>query len=61
MCVPDHPEIRWVEQTGYPSWNQPEPIICDCCCDEIDGDVYSTDNYEFLCEKCLLTLCKKEW
>jgi hypothetical protein len=20
--IPDHPEIRWIEQTGYPSWMQ---------------------------------------
>jgi len=20
--IPDHPEIRWIERTGYPSWMQ---------------------------------------
>lgn len=20
--VPDHPEIQWIERTGYPSWMQ---------------------------------------
>ena len=20
--LPDHPEIRWIERTGYPSWMQ---------------------------------------
>ena len=22
--IPDHPEIRWIENTGYPSWMQDE-------------------------------------
>lgn len=20
--IPDHPEIQWIERTGYPSWMQ---------------------------------------
>lgn len=23
--LPDHPEIRWAERTGYPSWAQEQP------------------------------------
>ena len=30
--IPDHPEIRWIERTGYPSWMQDE--------DEEDEDEY---------------------
>ena len=22
--MPEHPEIEWIERTGYPSWMQPE-------------------------------------
>lgn len=22
--IPDHPEIQWIENTGYPSWMQDE-------------------------------------
>ena len=22
--IPDHPEIGWIERTGYPSWAQPK-------------------------------------
>ena len=22
--IPDHPEISWIERTGYPSWMQEE-------------------------------------
>ena len=24
MHLPDHPEIAWIERTGYPSWMQEE-------------------------------------
>ena len=24
MQIPDHPEIQWIESTGYPSWMQDE-------------------------------------
>ena len=24
--LPDHPVIRWMERTGYPSWMQDEDI-----------------------------------
>lgn len=56
----EHPEIDWALRTGYPSWNQWQPIYCDLCGDEIEGDVYTLWPYENLCESCLLGLCKKE-
>ena len=24
LNIPDHPQIRWIERTGYPSWMQEE-------------------------------------
>lgn len=30
---PDHPEIQWIERTGYPSWMQEDSYE-----DEEDGD-----------------------
>ena len=53
--LPDHPEIRWAERTGYPSWMREEQIIgyCDCC----GSPIYEDDRYEetdegFLCADC---------
>ena len=31
--MPEHPEIEWIERTGYPSWMQE-----DECCEEFDED-----------------------
>ena len=59
--IGDHPEIKWCERTGYPSWNQPEVYHCSRCDDEIDGEVYEDFGYEYLCESCLLNLHKKEF
>lgn len=25
----EHPEIRWIERTGYPSWMQPKDNDCE--------------------------------
>lgn len=33
MNMPEHPEIEWIERTGYPSWMQE-----DQCCEEYDED-----------------------
>lgn len=24
-ALPDHPQVRWAERTGYPSWAQEQP------------------------------------
>lgn len=24
IMIPDHPEIQYIERTGFPSWMQPE-------------------------------------
>lgn len=57
----EHPEIRWVERTGYPSWNQPKYFNCEMCGDELTSDeVYEDLGYDYLCENCLLKLHKRE-
>lgn len=33
--IPDHPEIGWIERTGYPSWMQePDEEEDDCFYEE---------------------------
>ena len=60
MIVPDHPDIRDIERTGYPRCYQPEPIYCGECGNEIRNDVYEDEHYDYLCEDCLLRLHRKE-
>jgi hypothetical protein len=55
-----HPEITWAERTGYPSWNQPVDVVCDCCGEIIEGEVYEDEYNECLCLDCLLKLHLKE-
>lgn len=40
--IPDHPEVGWIERTGYPSWMQ----------DEDDDEFYEDDqdDYEAICD-----------
>ena len=57
----EHPDITQALLTGYPLDNQPEPIYCCECGRELDGEIYEDFLHEFLCEKCLLMLHKKEW
>ena len=62
MNIPDHPEIRSAELTGYPSWNQPEYYYCQMCNEELGNDeVYEDFGYDYLCENCILKLHKKAW
>ena len=55
-----HPEITWIEKTGYPSWNQPKEIYCEACGDFIDGEIYEDEGHEHLCLDCLLKLHLKD-
>lgn len=56
-----HPEITWIENTGYPSWYRNHQIICEWCDRDItDQDVYEDENYKCLCERCILRLHRKE-
>lgn len=57
-----HPEISWMERTGYPSYAQPENVFCEYCGRDItDDDVYFDEDHSCLCESCLLDFHKKEW
>ena len=48
----EHPEIAWIERTGYPSWMQEEDEVLNDEDDEEDydsefwGDEYEDDLYE---------------
>ena len=58
----EHPEIRCIERTGYPSFAQPEVLRCEVCDKELrDSEAYEDDNHEFLCKECLLYLHEKGW
>lgn len=58
--VGDHPEIRMMLLTGYPSWMQKEPYYCEECGVYLEEDeVYEDDFHECLCEDCLLDLHRK--
>lgn len=55
-----HPEIDWIERTGYPSYAQPKKIYCGECGKCLDDeDIYEDRLYEYLCEDCLLFFHKK--
>lgn len=43
-----HPEIDWIERTGYPSWMQPK-----------DPD-YDLEKYEIYCDRCFEERREKE-
>ena len=55
-----HPEITWIERTGYPSWNQLKDTVCDNCGDVIEDEVYEDEYNEHLCLDCLLKLHLKD-
>ena len=45
----EHPEIGWIERTGYPSWAQPEDDdVCDPYDADFEEDVFydEDDDYE---------------
>ncbi len=55
----EHPDITRIRRTGYPSDYQDEQVCCDRCGEEC-GTVYEDEQYENLCEYCLLHLHRKE-
>ena len=62
MSVLQHPEITWIEKTGYPSYAQPRRTYCqECGRDITDEDVYEDYVHDYLCRECLLYFHKKEW
>ena len=57
MGIGNHPEIDWIESTGYPSYLQPETIYCEMCGKDItDDNKYEDESHENLCDVCLLEL-----
>ncbi len=51
----EHPEISWIERTGYPSFRQPEKVYCEECERDItDERWYEDEHHEFICAECLL-------
>ena len=55
-----HPEITWIENTGYPSWAQPKEYHCEeCGCELYFDEIYEDFYHDFLCEECLLKLHRK--
>ena len=58
----EHPEIGWMERTGYPSFAQPEELRCEVCDCELDeNDAYEDEYHEYLCKSCLVNLHSKGW
>lgn len=45
-----HPEITWIEQTGYPSWMQETEVLNDEDDEEYDEDGYDQDSYDAYCD-----------
>lgn len=43
----EHPEIGWIERTGYPSWMQEETEVLN---DEDDEDVIDDDDGDDYCD-----------
>ena len=44
MAMLEHPEIAWIERTGYPSWMQPnKDRDCDDDWDYEDDDPWEDD------------------
>lgn len=54
MNIPDHPEIRCAERTGYPSWLQePKTPVCPICGAETDT-FYKNKDYDIVgCSECI--------
>jgi hypothetical protein len=61
--IGNHPEIDWIESTGYPSHLQPEPIYCEMCGEDISDEeyIYEDSYHNCLCENCLLKYHRKDW
>ena len=59
----EHPEITWIERTGYPSYaqyTQPTEINCEYCGEVIEeDDSYIDTYYDYICEDCLLKLHRR--
>lgn len=61
QSCPDHPDIRSAQLTGYPRYVEDSIERCEYCGFEIESDVYSDQDYDCLCERCLKELHRKDW
>ena len=56
-----HPDITWIEKTGYPSDKQEKHHYCGECGRCLHNkEVYSDRLYAYLCRECLLMLHEKQ-
>lgn len=62
MPIPDHPEIRSAERTGYPSWNQPDDhVYCEKCGKDITyEDKVDTAYHDCICVSCWIDSLEQE-
>ena len=52
--IPDHPDIRAIERTGYAQSRPPVFTTCDWCGEDIHyGDDYFEIHGEILCDVCV--------
>lgn len=49
----DHPIVTQIMQYGYPLDNLPQTFYCDCCGDEVAGEVFEYDGYIYCGIRCL--------
>ena len=57
----EHPEIGWIQRTGFPSWNQETELRCERCGDILEDEYYEDESHDFLCLDCLKELHVKGW
>ena len=57
----EHPEIAYIQRTGYPSYYKPDIIYCEECGRDITNtDQFEDEHHEFLCEGCLKYFHRKD-
>ena len=57
----EHPEIAYINRTGYPSYLQQSEVYCEECGKNITNATwYEDEHHEFLCESCLLYFHRKD-
>ena len=49
----EHPVITQINRYGYPLDNLPQTFYCDCCGDEVAGEVFEYDGYIYCGIRCL--------
>ena len=60
--LPEHPDIRYIEQHGYPPGAKVPHITCEVCDKCLDNEaIYEDSYYKYLCKECLLELHFREY